>query len=115
MIVFVMKILGYILALNSAILFIVWILKALDLFTAILIYEALFVLILGVLQILSSYIYREDNIPYRWGSRTGWFDFRRFAKLKPEERQRYRREGTIMVIIGIILCVATIIVRFSMS
>lgn len=111
---FVMKISGYIIAFNLIILLILWIFKILDLFTPILIYEALFILILGVFQILGSYIYRKNSIPYWGGFRTGWFDFGKFAKLKPEERQRYRQEGTIMVVIGLALCVAAIIVHFSM-
>lgn len=98
-----MKILGWIAALNLIVLPVLWILKILNLLTLILIYEALLILILGAFQILSSYIYRKDSIPYRMGFRTGWFDFQKFAKLKPEERQRYRQEGIIMVIISIAL------------
>ena len=100
---FAMKILGWIVALNLIVLPVLWILKILNLLTLILIYEALLILILGAFQILSSYIYRKDSIPYRMGFRTGWFDFKKFAKLKPEERQRYRQEGIIMVIISIAL------------
>ena len=113
MLAFVMKVLGYIIALNLIILPILWILKILYLFTPILIYEGFFTAFIGVLQILGSFIYRENSIPYRWGTRTGWFDFKKFAKLKPKERQRYRQEGTVMVIIGLILSVVTIIVHFS--
>jgi len=46
------------------------------------------------------------------GFRTGWFDFRKFAKLKPKERQRYRQEGTIMVMIGLVLLVGITIAHF---
>jgi len=110
---FVAKILGLIAVLSLIALCILWVFRTLYLFTLILTYEALFILIAGVFQILGSYIYREDSIPYSRGFRTGWIDFRKFAKLKPKERQRYRQEGTIMVIIGLILCATTIIVHFS--
>ena len=69
MLVFVIKMLGCIVFLNLIALLILWLLKILYLFTPILTYEALLLLILGVFQILSSYIYREDNIPYGWGTR----------------------------------------------
>lgn len=112
MLQFGMKIFGWIILLNLVVLPILWVLQILDLFTLILIYEAIFILILGVFQILGSCIYREDSIPYRMGFRTGWFDFKRFSKLKPEERQRYRQEGIIMVIIGLVLFFGTVIARF---
>ena len=115
MLAFVVKILGYIIILNLVILPILWILKILYLSTLILMYEALFTLIIGVFQILGTFIYRENSIPYRLGFRTGWWDFRKFAKLKPEERQRYRQEGIIMVIIGFLLLAATIITHFFIS
>ena len=107
--VFVIKVLGYLIALNLIILPILWILNALYLFTLVLVYESFLTTFLGVLQILGSYIYREDSIPFRWGFRTGWFDFRKFANLKPEERQRYRQEGIILVIIGLALLFGIIV------
>jgi hypothetical protein len=118
MVTFVLKILGYITALNLAILPILSILKVLYLFTFIFIYEALFILIIGALQILGSYTYRENKYHLsitakRWFDfRKYWFDIRKFAKLTTEERQRYRQEGIIMIIIGFTLLVATIIVNF---
>lgn len=112
MLVFVLKILGYIITSNLIILPILWILKILHLFSLILIYEGFFTIFIGVLQVLGSFIYRENSIPYRLGFRTGWFDFRKFAKLKPEERQRYRQEGIIMAMIGFIPLITAIIVHF---
>ncbi|MGD8505563.1 MAG: hypothetical protein PVF15_02740 [Candidatus Bathyarchaeota archaeon] len=113
---FVAKILGWILVLNLTVLPVLWFLNILNLFTLILIYEAILILIIGALQILSSYIYRKNSIPSRWGgARTGWFDYRKFAKLKPKERQRYRQEGKIIVIIGLTLLAITIIIQFSVS
>lgn len=108
-----MKISGWIVVASLIVLPILWILNFLHLFTLILAYEALFTLAIGVFQILSSYIYRKDSIPYRWGGRTGWFDFRKFAELKPKERQRYRQEGTITAVIGFIVLTATITIHFS--
>lgn len=111
---FVAKILGSILIMNLIALSILWFLKILNLFILILLYEALFILIIGILQILSSYIYRKNSIPSRWGgARTGWFDYRKFAKLKTKERQRYRQEGKIMVIIGLTLLAIAIVIHFS--
>ena len=112
MLQFTMKIFGWIILLNFAVLPILWALQILHLFTLILMYEVIFILIIGVFQILGSCIYREDSIPYRMGFRTGWFDFKKFSKLKPEERQRYRQEGIIMVIIGLVLFLGTVIAHF---
>ena len=109
---FVLRISGYIITANLIILPILWILKILHLFSLILIYEGFFTIFIGVLQVLGSFIYRENSIPYRLGFRTGWFDFRKFAKLKPEERQRYKQEGIIMAMIGFIPLITAIIVHF---
>lgn len=112
---FVAKILGCTLVLNLTVLLILWFQRILSLFTLILVYEALFILIIGLLQILSSYIYRKNSFPSRYAGRTGWFDFRKFAKLKPKERQRYRQEGKVMVIIGLVLLVIMIVTYLSAS
>jgi hypothetical protein len=108
----VLRILGLLVVLNLMVLLILWLLKILYLFAVVLAYEGFFVAFLGVLQILGSYIYREDSIPYRGGFRTGWFDFRKFAKSKPEERKRFRQEGIIMIVIGLTLLVGLAIVHF---
>ena len=112
---FGIKILGYIVILNLVILPILWILEILYLSTLILVYEALFTSSIGVFQILCSFIYRENSIPYRMGFRTGWWDYKKFAKLTPEERNRYRKEGIIMIMIGFILGLIAIIVHFFLS
>ncbi len=110
------KIRRWVVVSNLMVLAILWILRLPNLFILILAYEAFFILIIGVLLILSTYVYRKDSIPSRWGgSRTGWFDYKRLAKLKPEERQRYRLEGKIMIVIGLALLTATIILHFSIS
>lgn len=109
------KILGWILVPNLIFLLVLWLMKILNLFTLILVYESLLILIIGTLQILGSFIYRKNSIQSRYGGRTGWFDFRRFAELKPKQRQRYRQEGGIMVIIGLILLVLTMVTHFSVS
>jgi len=97
---------------NLIVLPILWVFKILYIFTFILMYEALLILIIGVLQILGSRVYRADSIPYRMGFRTGWFDFKRFSKLKPEERQRYRQEGIVMIVIGLVLFFGTVTAHF---
>ena len=109
---YMLKIFGYLTAVNLFVLPILWLFKSLHLFTLILVYEALFISVLGVFQILASYIYRENSIPYSWGSRTGWFAFKKFAELKREERQRYRREGIILVIVGLVLLSASVAAHF---
>ena len=111
MLAFVLKVIGYIVALNLIVLPILWFLEIFHLLTLILIYEALFISIIGVLQILGSYIYREDSIPYRHGFRLGWWNYRKFAKLNPEERNRCRKEGKILVMFGLILGLTTIIIH----
>jgi hypothetical protein len=112
MLQFAVKIFSWIILLNLVVLSILWVLQILGLFTLILMYEGIFILIVGVFQILGSCIYREDSIPYRMGFRTGWFDFKRFSKLKPKERQRYRQEGIIMAVIGLVLLVVTVMAHF---
>ena len=113
---FAAKILGWIAFLNLLVLPILWALNLLHLFTLIFMYEATFILILGLFQILGSRICKEDtegaHIPYRMPFRTYWFDFKKFSKLKPRQRQRYRQEGIIMTIIGLALFLGTVIVHF---
>lgn len=106
-----LKVTGYIVALNLIVLPILWFLEILHLLALILIYEASFLSIIGVVQILGSRIYREDSIPYRHGGRPGWWDCRKFAKLKPEERTRCRKEGRVLIMLGFILGLTTIIVH----
>jgi hypothetical protein len=100
---FIMKALTCLAVANSLVLLVLWALQILSLFTLILVYEALFIIIIGISQILSSRIYRKDSVPYRYGGRTAWWNFEKFANLTPEERQRYRQEGLIMIIIGLVL------------
>lgn len=109
---FVMRILRWILVLNLAVLSILWVLEILSLFVFILMYEALLISILGIFQILATHIYKKNSLPYRTGFRTGWVDFKKFAKLKPEERKRYRQEGIIMIIVGLLLLCGSIVVHF---
>ena len=112
MLAFAIKILGLIIIMNLIVLPILWVFKILYILTFILMYEALLILIIGVLQILGSRVYRADSIPYRMGFRTGWFDFKRFSKLKPNERQRYRQEGIVMIVIGLVLFFGTVTAHF---
>lgn len=112
MLAFAMKILGWIILLNLIVLPILWVFKILYIFTFVLIYEAIFIVVVGVFQILGSRIYREDSIPYRMGLRTGWFDFKKFSKLKQKERQRYKQEGIVMLVIGVALIFGTLIAHF---
>jgi hypothetical protein len=109
---FALKILGLLVGLNLIVLLGLWVLEISFLFITVLVYEGFFVTFMGVLQILGSYIYREESIPYRRGFRTGWFDFKKFARLKPEERERFRQEGIIMVVIGLVFFVGIVIVHF---
>jgi len=112
---FVVKNLGYVMVVNSVVLVVLWILRDLHLFTPILMYEVVFISGLGVLQILASRIHEGDGVSYRWGKyRAYWLDLRKFAKLKPEERSRYRQEGKVRIAIGVTLLIAAIILHFSM-
>jgi len=115
MVKFVVKNLGYVMVANSVVLAVLWILRDLHLFTPILMYEVVFISGLGVLQILASRIHKGDGLSYRWGKyRAYWLDLRKFAKLKPEERSRYRQEGKVRITIGVTLLIVTIILHFSM-
>ena len=107
------KITGWVATASLTVLVVLWVLDSLHLFVLVLTYEALFTLLVGVVQILSSYIYKKDSIQYRGGFRVGWFDFKKFAKLKPRERHRYRQEGVITVAIALVLLAATTIIQFS--
>jgi hypothetical protein len=110
---FVLRILGYVLIFNVVVLPILWVFGVLYMATLVLTYEAVVLLILGALQVLATYVYRENSIPSRWGgSRTGWFDFKRFAELKPKQRQRYKAEGIIITTIGALLLAITAITHF---
>jgi hypothetical protein len=82
-------------------------------FSLIFVYEGFFTLAFGGLFILCTYVYREDSIPCRYGARTGWFNFKKFSRLTSEERQRYRQEGKILMIIGLLLWLATTILLLS--
>lgn len=108
-VVFSAKIVAIILILNLIITPILWLSENLQYIPIILTYESLFTLILGILQILSSYIYRENSLPSRWGgSRTGWFNFKKFAKMEAKERKKYRQEGQILFIIGLMFLLGII-------
>jgi len=113
---FLIKILGLLVVFNLVVLPILWGLQIPHLFVVVLTYEGLFVAFLGVLQILASYIYkedREDSTYYRREFGTEWFDFKKFAKSTPEERKRYRQEGIIMVIVGLGLLVGIVVLHFQ--
>jgi hypothetical protein len=88
-----------------------WALQSLSMLLVILAYEALLILGYGVIQFLGSWVYREDSVVYRHGGRTAWWDFRRFAKLSPEERERYRQEGLILAVIGAIMMLLVLVAR----
>ena len=77
----------------------------------ILAYEALLILGYGVIQFLGSRIYKEDSVVYRHGGRTAWWDFKRFAKLSSEERDRYGQEGLVLVAIGATMMILILIAR----
>ena len=111
---FLVKNLGYVIVLNSILLSVLWVLRNLQIFIFILIYEGIFISALGALQILASHIHKGAGLSYRWEKhRFHHLDFRKFAKLKPEERSKYRQEGKVRITIGLALLIATIILYFS--
>ncbi len=113
--VFALKLVGGIIVLNLIISPILWLSGNLPFIPAILTYESFFITFLGVLQILSSYIYRENSIRSRWGSRTGWLDFKKFAKMEAKERKKYRQEGQILFIIGLMFLSGIIAAYFYVT
>jgi hypothetical protein len=116
---FLNRVLGLVMVLDLVVFAVLWVLGIAYLFAVVLTYEGFFVTFLGVLQTLASYVYKEDRgeteerAIYRSGFSPVWFDFRRFTKLTPEERKRYRQEGILMVIVGLGLLVGVVVLRFS--
>ncbi len=105
--------------LDLVVLVVLWVLGVADLFGVVLTYEGFFVTLLGILQTLASYVPRDrtlgeerENIVFHHGFHPVWFDLRRFSKLTPEERKRYRQEGILMVIVGLGLLVGVVVLRF---
>jgi hypothetical protein len=96
---------------NFIIFAFLWAFQSLGMLLLILAYEALLILGYGGIQFLGSWIYREDSVVYRQGGRTAWWDFKRFAKLPPEERERYRQEGLVLVAIGAIMMIMILVAR----
>jgi hypothetical protein len=118
---FLTRVLGLVMVLDLVFLFVLWVLGVAYLFSVVLTYEGFFVIFLGVLQVLASYIFRgdrgetEERVAYYSPYSPVWFDFRRFAKLTLEERKRYRQEGILMVIVGLVLLVGVAVLRFSVG
>ena len=118
---FLSRVLGLVVVLDLVVFSVLWVLRIADLFGVVLTYEGFFVTFLGVLQVLASYVFREDRgetgerVAYYSPFSPVWFDFRRFAKLTPEERKRYRQEGVLMVIVGLGLLVGVAVLRFSIG
>lgn len=111
---FVVKVSGYVAIANLSVMPILWILNILS--PVVLVYEGVFLVFLGGVQWLLSLIYYRKNYhsaidqtyPYPGPS---MLDHKRiFKRLSPEERERYRQEGIIMVIIGLILWTIAIVV-----
>lgn len=107
---FVMKVAVYVVTVNLFVLPVLWILGVLS--AIILVYEGTFLMLIGGIQFFVSFLYYKENAhstidqkyPYP-GS--GLLNHRIvFKKLKSEERKRYRQEGIIMVLIGLIVWLA---------
>ena len=111
-----MKVFGYVAVVNLFVLPILWISNILS--AVIFVYEGAFLVFVGGVQFLLSSIYYKKNCYLTIDQRypypgSGWLDHRIvFKRLTPEERKRYRKEGIIMVIIGLILWLIAIIVHF---
>lgn len=112
---FVMKVLGYVAIVNFVVLPFLWISNILS--AIIFVYEGLFLVFVGGVQFLLSFVYYKKNYhstidqkyPYP-GS--GWLNHKRvFKRLTPEERKCYREEGIIMVTIGFILWITAILLH----
>jgi len=113
---FVIKVFGYVAVVNLFVLPILWISNILS--AVIFVYEGAFLVFVGGVQFLLSFIYYKKNYYSTIDQRypypgSGWLDHRIvFKRLTPEERKRYRKEGIIMVMIGSILWLIAIIVHF---
>ena len=113
---FVIKVFAYVTVINLFVLPILWISKILS--PVIFVYEGAFLVFVGGLQFLLSFIHYKETYHSTINQRhpypgSGWLDHRIvFKRLTTEERKRYRQEGIIMVMIGLILWLIAIIVRF---
>ncbi len=113
---FVMKVFGYVAVVNLFVLPILWISNILS--AVIFVYEGGFLVFVGGVQFLLSFIYYKKNYHSTIDQRypypgSGSLDHRIvFKRLTTEERKRYRQEGIIMVMIGFILWLIAIIVHF---
>ena len=113
---FVIKVFAYVTVINLLVLPILWIAKILS--PVIFVYEGVFLVFVGGVQFLLSFIYYKKNCYSTIDQRypypgSGWLDHRIvFKRLTTEERKRYRQEGKIMVMIGLILWLIAIIVHF---
>ena len=113
---FAMKVFGYVAVINLFVLPILWISNILS--AVIFVYEGAFLLFVGGVQLLLSFVYYRKNYDSTIDQRhpypgSAWLDHRTvFKRLTPEERKRYRQEGIILVIIGFILWLIAIIVHF---
>jgi len=112
----VVKVLGYVAVVNLFVLPILWISNILS--AVIFVYEGVFLLFVGGVQLLLSLVYYKKNYHSTVDQRypypgSGWLNHRiLFKRLTPEERKRYRQEGIIVVMIGFILWLIAIIVHF---
>ena len=111
-----MKVLGYVAVANLLVLPILWISNIPS--AVIFVYEGGFLVFVGGVQFLLSFIHYKKNYYSTIDQRypypgSGWLDHRiLFKRLTPEERKRYRKEGIIMVMIGSILWLIAIIAHF---
>jgi len=113
---FVIKVFGYVAVVNLFVLPILWISNILS--PVIFVYEGVFLVFVGGVQFLLSFIYYKENCHSTINQRypypgSGSLDHRIvFKRLTTEERKRYRQEGKIMVMIGLILWLIAVIVHF---
>lgn len=113
---FTMKVLGYVAVVNLFVLPILWISNILS--AVIFVYEGALLVFVGGVQLLLSFVYHKKNYDSTIDQRypypgAGMLDLRiLFKRLTPEERKRYRQEGIIIVVIGLVLWLTTIIIHF---
>ena len=106
-------------AVNLSILPVLWLFNTLPTLILVIAYEGAILAIVGGIQLLLSFVHYKSNSDRTVDQRypypgSGWLDHKiLFGRLNPKARKRYRQEGKIMIILGLILWATAMIITIS--